>query len=366
MKIPFQNFSAVHSPYRQDLIDSFSRVLDSEWYILGSELKTFENEFSQYLGVKECIGVANGLEALQISLMALGIGKGDEVITTPLSAVATTLAILAVGATPMFVDVDSNGMITAQEIEKVINKRTKAVLPVHLYGASLDIYAIKALCEKHKLYLIEDAAQAQGTRMNGVNVGTLGTLGCFSFYPTKNLGALGDAGAIVTDDPALAAVCRQIRDYGQESKYRHTRLGLNSRLDELQASLLRVKLHFLEKENSQRRKIAEVYRKALSSVPGLTLLNYDPKSESNYHLFVITSSRRDQLQAFLKQEGIETLVHYPISIPDQPVFNKSYSEVSIPVCRTMCDEVLSLPCNPAITEVEVGIVCEAIKKFFTK
>lgn len=364
MKIPFQNFSAVHSPYRQDLIDSFSRVLDSEWYILGSEVKAFENEFSQYLGVKESIGVANGLEALQISLMALGIGKGDEVITTPLSAVATTLAILAVGATPIFVDVDSNGLITAQEIEKVINKRTKAVLPVHLYGASLDIYAIKALCEKHKLYLVEDAAQAQGTRISGVNVGTLGTLGCFSFYPTKNLGALGDAGAIVTNVPALAAVCRQIRDYGQESKYRHTQIGLNSRLDELQAALLRVKLRSLEKENTQRRKIAELYRKALSSVPGVSLLNYDANGEPNYHLFVIKSSKRDQLQAFLKKEGVETLVHYPISIPDQPVFDELYRDANIPMCRAMCDEVLSLPCNPSMGKVEVEIVCEKIDHFY--
>lgn len=335
-------------------------------YVLGEEVRNFEQEFAKYLGVKHCVGVANGLEALQISLMSLGVGPGEEVITTPLSAVATTLAILAVGATPVFVDIKENGQLNENLIKKSITKKTKAIIPVHLYGQPLEIEKIRAICEKHKLFLIEDACQAHGTTFNKVAVGNFGELACYSFYPTKNLGAIGDGGAITTNSDRLVKIIYQIRDYGQESKYRHSRYGLNSRLDELQAAILREKLKFLEKDNDKRREIAKRYRKNLSDIKEIEIVLPNLIGDSNFHLFVIKVNKRDELQEYLKENGVPSLIHYPISIPDQPMFKDKYKSIKIPVARGFVGKILSLPCHPFMRIGEVNYVSAIIDKFFNE
>ncbi|MCJ7805528.1 DegT/DnrJ/EryC1/StrS family aminotransferase [Patescibacteria group bacterium] len=345
---------------------AFRRVLHSGWYILGEEVKKFEGEFSEYLKVKYCIGVGNGLEALQISLMALGIGKGDEVITTPLSAVATTLSIIAAGAKPVFVDANEVAQINADLIEKAITKKTKAVMPVHLYGQPAEIDKIKEICKKHDLFLIEDTAQAHGSICKGKILGTFGDVGCFSFYPTKNLGAFGDAGAIVTNNKKVAKICAEIRDYGQESKYVHLRYGLNSRLDELQATLLRVKLKYLNQDNRKKRKIAKRYIEKLKNIKGLKLILPEKWDDSNFHQFVIKTSKRDELRKYLATKGIPTLIHFPVPIPDQPFLKKDYGKAKIPVCRMLAKSVVSLPCHIMMTQAQVDEVVRAIKKFFEK
>lgn len=336
-------------PYKKRLLKAIVEVVDSGWYILGEQVKAFEKEFAKYLGVKEVIGVANGLEALQISLMALNVGVGDEVITTPISAVATTLAIVAVGAKPVFVDINDQGLIDPDFIKAKITSKTKAILPVHLYGNPVNLNKILKICKKHKIYLIEDACQAHGATYKNRKLGSFGILNCFSFYPTKNLGALGDGGAIATSDAKLAQICREIRDYGQQSKYIHNRYGLNSRLDEIQAAILRVKLKYLDKENKQRQQIAAWYHKHLTSV----------NNNGNYHQFVIRNKNRDLLQTFLKENGINTLIHYPMSIPGQKIINKNICPKAVQFAK----EVLSLPCHPDMTIKQINFICNTIKKF---
>lgn len=340
------------------------RVLDSGVYVLSSEVKSFEEEFAKFCGAKYCIGVANGLEAIQISLMSLGVGKGDEVITTPISAVATTLAIMAVGAEPVFVDINENGQINEDLIEKAITKKTKAVLPVHLYGQPANVEKIKSICKKYNLFLIEDSAQAHGTKLNGKKVGMFGDVACWSFYPTKNLGAIGDGGAITTNDPKLAKICSEIRDYGQESKYVHTRFGLNSRLDELQAAILREKLKFLDKDNGKRREIAKKYIEKLKNIKDLEIVLPKKIDDSIFHLFVIKTKDRDELKKYLADNGIPSLIHYPITIPDQPMFKGGYKDVDIPVARKFVNEILSLPCHPFMDTEDVDYVSSKIKEYF--
>ncbi len=350
---------------KEELKKSFAEVLDSGYFILGPKVKQFEKEFAKYLGVKFCIGVGNGLEAIQISLMALGIGKGNEVITTPISAVATTLAILAVGGKPVFVDTTEDGLINPNLIPKAITKKTKAILPVHLYGASTDLKQIQNICKKHHLYLIEDAAQAHGSKLDGKFLGSFGNLGCFSFYPTKNLGALGDGGAIVTNNRKLAKICLEIRDYGQRKKYYHVRFGLNSRLDEIQAAILTVKLSTLEKENNERRLLAAHYTKNLSHLP-LEILKSKPTSDSCFHQFVIKVKRRNQLQKFLVSKGIPTLIHYPKIISDQPFLKPLYINVDLPISREFVKNILSLPLHPNLSVNQINYICSSIKEFYKR
>lgn len=348
---------------KEALKQSFAEILDSGYFILGPKVKQFEKEFAKYLGVKFCIGVGNGLEAIQISLMALGIEKGDEVITTPVSAVATTLAILAVEAKPVFVDTTEDGLIDPNLILKAITKKTKAILPVHLYGASADLKQIQNICKKHHLYLIEDAAQAHGSKLDGKFLGTFGNMGCFSFYPTKNLGALGDGGAIVTNNKKLAKICSEIRNYGQREKYYHIRFGLNSRLDEIQATILAVKLSTLEKENNKRKLLAAHYIKSLSRLP-LEILKPKPTSDSCFHQFVIKVKKRNQLQKFLISKGIPTLIHYPKIIPDQPFLKPLYINADLPVSRAFVKNIISLPLHPNLSVNQINYICSSIKEFY--
>ncbi len=366
MNIKFNDFATEIVERREEYQAAIARVLDSGWFILGPEVKNFESQLAKYIGVKHCIGVANGLEALQISLMALGIGKGDEVITTPISAVATTLAIMAVGATPVFVDVDECGLIDAHQIESVITSQTKAIIPVHLYGLPTNLEKIQSICKKNKLYLIEDACQAHGTTYQNKKVGSLGDVGCFSFYPTKNIGAFGDGGAITTNDDSLASACYEIRDYGQKSKYVHSRYGLNSRLDELQAAILQVKLSHLDEDNSRRRQIADQYFAKLSEIEDLKTIASTQKQNSNFHLFPILITKRDELQAFLKEKNIPSLVHYPIAIPDQPMFENKYKNIRIPMARKIVNTELSLPCHPQMSREQCYLVIDTIYSFFSK
>ncbi len=345
---------------------AFRRVLNSGWYILGDEVKKFEKEFARYLGVKYCIGVGNGLEALQISLMTLGIGKGDEVITTPLSAVATTLSIIAVGAKPVFVDTNELGQINTDLIEQAITKKTKAIIPVHLYGQPAQIDKIKKICKKHNLFLVEDAAQAHSSTFEGKMLGTFGDVGCFSFYPTKNLGAFGDAGAIVTNNKKIATICAEVRDYGQKSKYVHIRYGLNSRLDELHAALLRVKLGYLAKDNAKKRKIAKRYMGRLKGIKDIEIVLPKKWNDSDFHQFVIKTSKRDELRKFLAAKGVPTLIHFPVSIPDQLFLKKDYGKAKIPICRKFVKQIISLPCHIMMTQAQVDEVVREIKKFFEK
>jgi dTDP-4-amino-4,6-dideoxygalactose transaminase len=339
------------------LTKAFNRVLSSGYFILGKEVNSFEKEFAKYLGAKYCIGVGNGQEALQISLMSLGIGKDDEVITTPISAFATTLAILAVGATPVFVDTDQNGLIDLNLIEEKTTKHTKAILPVHLFGNCVDMERLKFICKKNRLFLIEDACQGHGSSFKGKKLGTFGDINCFSFYPTKNLGGFGDGGAIVTNNSRLVKVCREIRDYGQSKKYFHTRYGLNSRLDEIQAAFLREELKYLEVDNKKRKKIAERYFKNLKN---WEFVKYS--EESNLHLLLIKSKKRDKLQKCLESLGIQTAIHYPLTIPDQPFLKKDFGKVNIPVARKFVKEIISLPFYPEISIKEVDTVSEAIMR----
>lgn len=366
MKIPFQDFKVDAKQRRKQYQAAFDRVLDNGWFILGPEVEQFEQEFARYLGSKFCIGVANGLEALQISLMALDIKKGDEVITTPLSAVATTLAILAVGAKPVFVDTDENGLVDLNLLPQAITKKTKAVLPVHLYGNSLQMDLLMKICRENKLLLIEDAAQAHGTQFKGKKVGTFGQLGCFSFYPTKNLGAMGDAGAIVTNSASLAKKCRTIRDYGQKSKYVHTTLGLNSRLDELHAAILREKLKFLDSDNKEKNKLADSYFDGLKDLKQLELILPIKDSISCRHLVVIKTKKRNQLQKYLSNQGVVSLVHYPILIPDQPFLIKEFGKVNLPIARRLVKEILSLPAYPQMSISKINFVTKSINNFFEK
>ncbi len=352
--------------HKKEYVEAFERVLESGSYVLSHEVASFEEKLAEYLGVKYCVGTANGLEAIQIALMAKGIGKDNEVITTPISAVATTLAILAVGATPVFADVDEKGQIDADKIEDLVTEKTKAIIPVDLYGLPCDLIKIQEICKKHNLFLIEDACQAIGSTLGGKKLGTYGDTGCFSFYPTKNLGAFGDGGALVTNDEKLAEAYRELRDYGQKTKYVHTRFGLNSRLDEVHAALLSVKLEYLDEGNNKRREIAKRYIGNLKNVKGLEIVLPENIEDSNFHLFVIKTDRRDELQGFLKSQGIPSLIHYPITIPDQPMFNDKYKSLEIGTARKLVNEVLSLPCHPYMKNDEVDYVSEKVIEFFHK
>jgi len=365
-EIKFNDFAREAKLRQREYLNSFNNVINSGWYILGKEVEKFEKNFAEYLGVKHCIGVGNGLEALQISLMALNIGEGDEVITTPLSAVATTLAILAVGAKPVFVDINEVGQIDVDKIGKAISFKTKAILPVHLYGQPAEVNKIKRICKENNLFLIEDAAQAHGAFLRGKKLGTYGDIADFSFYPTKNLGAFGDGGAIVTNNSKYAEICRVIRDYGQKDKYIHTRYGLNSRLDELQASLLSKKLNHLDSDNNKRRLLAKRYLRSLEKITDVKIVLPSNLEDSNFHLFVIRTTRRDELKEFLIKRKIPVLIHYPKIIPDQVFLKNSFKDLDLPVSRRFVKEILSLPCHPFMNYNQIDYISSEIFHFFGK
>jgi dTDP-3-amino-3,4,6-trideoxy-alpha-D-glucose transaminase len=361
--IPFLDLGAGHAEIRADLDAAWHRVLASGRLVLASEVEMFEAEFAAYCGAAHCVGVGNGLDALTLILRALGIGSGDEVIVPSNTYIATWLAVTHAGAKPVPVEPDLRTYnIDPGRIESAITPRTRAIIAVHLYGRSADIEAITRLAASRGLALIEDAAQAHGARYGGRCAGALGTAAGFSFYPTKNLGALGDAGAVVTDDAALAGRVRRLRNYGSLDRNRHEVLGVNSRLDELQAALLRVKLRKLDAWNRQRQDAARRYLAILAEVE-IVLPSAAPEENHVWHLFVIRSAARDRLRQSLAAAGIETMIHYEVPPHRQPAYaSLGLAEGSLPISERLHREVLSLPLWPQIAETDQLRVAEALRQ----
>jgi len=359
------DFSFVTKRINKELKEATNRVIDSNFYILGKEIENFEREFANYLGVKYCIGVGNGLEALHIILRAYGIGKDDEVIIPSNTYIATALAVSYAGATPIFVEpVERTYNINPDLIEEKITKKTKAIMPVHLYGQACDIDPINEVAKKYNLKIIEDAAQAHGATYEGKKCGALGDVAGFSFYPTKNLGALGDAGAVTTNDKGLAEKVRVLRNYGSEKHYYNKYMGFNSRLDEMQAAILRVKLRHLEEFNKERKTIAQIYLEGFQDTN--LILPYVPKwAEPVWHQFVVRTKKRDELQEYLKSKGIGTLIHYPLPIHLQEAYKYlGYKKGDFPIAEKMAHEVLSLPIWIGLSEKCIEYIINKIKKWF--
>ncbi|MGE0462233.1 MAG: DegT/DnrJ/EryC1/StrS family aminotransferase [Vicinamibacterales bacterium] len=342
---------------RADIDAAIRRVIDSGWFVLGPEVEGFEAEFAAACGAPHAVGVGTGTDAITLILRALDIGPGDEVITPPLSAAYSALAVMMAGARPVFADIDPARLtLDPAAFEAAITPRTRAVLPVHLYGQPADMTAILAIAARHRLAVVEDAAQAHLATSEGRPVGTMGVAGAFSFYPTKNLGALGDGGAVVTRDGELAARIKRLRNGGQTTRYHHAEAGANSRLDELQAAILRARLPYLRGWTARRRQIAAAYRAGIDSPDILVLPHFDEGHV--YHLFPVIARHRAALQAQLAAQGVETLIHYPVPIPRQPALAATGPH-QCPVADRICGEVLSLPIYPSLTDAQVGQVITA-------
>jgi dTDP-4-amino-4,6-dideoxygalactose transaminase len=334
------------------------RVVDRGWFVLGPEVEAFERAFADASGAARSVGVGTGTDALILILKALGIGRGDEVITTPVSAAYTALAVMAVGARPVFADIDPDRLtIDPAAVEPLIGPATAAIIPVHLYGQPADMAALSAIAGRHGLAMIEDCCQAHLATSGGRPIGSFSVAAAYSFYPTKNLGALGDGGAITTSDPSLAARLSRLRNGGQTDRYHHSEPGLNSRLDEIQAAILSARLTFLPRWTAARRALAAIYRRELAGA-GIMV---PPECDDGhvYHLFPVRSSSRDALKAALGRAGIETLIHYPVPIPRQPAL-ASESPAACPIADRLCAEVLSLPLHPAMSEALVIEVARAV------
>lgn len=361
MHVPFLDVSYTYSSLKSEIDAAYQRVMNSGIYIMGPELTAFEAEFADFCGVKHAIGVGNGLDALEIALRALGIGPGDEVIVPEFTFVATWLGVTRAGATPISAPCDMFYGLDPQNIETRLTKKTRAIMPVHLYGQLADMAALNKIAQQHNLYVIEDAAQAHGAMCPTGVAGSLGHLSGFSFYPGKNLGAFGDGGAITTSDNALAGACRQLRNYGSTVKYQHDSLGINSRLDELQAALLRVKLRSLPAWNTRREEIAIHYLQGLQDTP-LVLPKVRQGSKSVWHLFVVETDERDALREYLSAHDIETGIHYPIAPGDQKCYTGSASEHASQTAQ----RVLSLPIGPHLDVENCDYVIDAIRSYFDR
>jgi dTDP-4-amino-4,6-dideoxygalactose transaminase len=367
LKIPFLDLQVPYSELKSELDSAYRRVMESGWYILGREVEDFEVEYARYCRVNHCIGVANGLDALHLILRALGIGPGDEVIVPSNTYIATWLGVTLAGATPVPVEPDSRTFnLDASLVLKKKSSRTRAIMPVHLYGQCCEMEPILDVARKFNLYVIEDAAQAHGAEYKGQRAGGFGHAAGFSFYPTKNLGAMGDAGAVVTNDDALARKIRLLRNYGSEKKYYNELQGMNSRLDPLQAAFLSVKLRSgLDRWNEHRRSIADIYSKRLSTVKNLVLPYVPEWSAPVWHLYVVRVARRNALQQFLLDAGIGTLIHYPIPPHLSDAFSGSgWTKGDCPIAETLSDTVLSLPMGPHLDAGSANEVADAIREFF--
>jgi dTDP-4-amino-4,6-dideoxygalactose transaminase len=360
--VPFNDLRAVQAPMAAELEAAARRVLQSGWYVLGPELEAFEAEFAAWHGVAHAVGVANGTDAVELALRALGVGRGDEVITVSHTAVATVCAVERAGATPVLVDVDeATFTIDARAAEAAVTARTRAIVPVHLYGHPADMDAVLALARRHGLAVVEDCAQAHGARWRGRLVGTLGDLGAFSFYPTKNLGALGDAGAVLAREGELATRLRRLRNYGQRERYEHVEAGQNSRLDELQAALLRVKLARLDEHNEERRRLAGLYSQSLAAVRTPVAR---AEADHAYHLYVVRHPERDRLREALLADGVQTLVHYPAPVHRQPAFaHLRERSGTLDVTERLSAEIVSLPLFAGLVEAQLQRVVESVERF---
>ncbi len=361
--IVMNDFKKEYQAHAVTVDKAIKRCLESGHYILGKETELFEEAFAAFTGATYCIGVANGLEALQIALMALGIGEGDEVLTVSNSAVATSLAITNVGATPVFVDVDEYYHMDPALIESHITKRTKAIMPVHLFGQSIAMSEIQKIAQKHGLAIVEDACQAHGARFNNQQVGTFGALAAFSFYPTKNLGAYGDGGAITTNSKELYEKCKMLRNYGQQTRYFHILKGINSRLDEVQSAILSAKLPKLPEALEKRNEIAQAYLEGLKNIPGIVLPKIRPEAYHSFHLFVIKVKDREELMTYLSEKGVQTIIHYPVPIHKQECYAE-YNSITLPVTEQNAKEMLSLPIHPFMSAEEVQTVINTLQAYY--
>lgn len=364
MKIPYLALDRIHEPIKKELDNAYYKVRNKEWYIKGRQLQQFENDFAQYCGTRDCIGVGNGLDALRLILMGLNIGNGDEVLVPANTFIATVLAITFVGAIPVLVDADElTKLIDINCIEEKISAKTKAIIAVHLYGRLCDMHEICDIAEKHNLYVIEDAAQAHGAESNGQKAGSFGIAAGFSFYPGKNLGALGDAGAVVTNDTELGKRIRVLANYGSDIKYHHIYQGCNSRLDEMQASFLDVKLPYLNDWNAERKHIASLFIKEIHN-PYIELPYQKCCLDNVYHIFPVFTPYRDKLKAYLEYNGIETNIHYPVPIPLQKAYqNQGWRISDYPITDKICKEELSIPLYPGMTGEEIRYIIDVINDF---
>ena len=364
MHVPFLELKATYRELQADLDAIYRRVMESGWYILGDEVQSFEAEFAGYCGVQHCIGVGNGLEALHLVLRAWGIGQGDEVIVPANTYIATWLAVTYAGARPVPVEPDANTFnLDAGKIAAAINKNTKAIIAVHLYGQPADMDAINQVAREYNLKVLEDAAQAQGARYKGRLTGSLGDAAGFSFYPGKNLGAYGDAGAITTNDGMLADTLRALRNYGSRIKYFNDYQGFNSRLDELQAAFLRVKLKHLEEWNWRRFSLAAVYLQKLNS-PGLVSPYVPEDITPAWHLFVVKTTQRNEMQQYLKDNDIDTLIHYPVPPHLAGAYRSlGFGKGDFPITERLADEVLSLPMGPHLKIPMAGFVIQTVNNY---
>ncbi len=361
--IKFLDLKKVNERFRGEMDAAVKRVLDSGWYLLGKEVEAFEQEFAAYCGTRHCVGVANGLDALTLIIKAYGFGPGDEIIVPANTFIATLLAVSANGCTPVLVEPDWNTrLIDVNKIESAVTPRTKAIMVVHLYGRAVEMETVWEVAKRHGLKVIEDSAQAHGAKYQGKRCGSLGDASGFSFYPGKNLGCLGDGGAVTTNDDELVKKIRAIRNYGSDYKYHHIYKGMNSRLDEIQAALLRVKLPHLDEDNARRREIAERYIREISN-PHIELpqLPTDPEGHV-WHVFAVTCTERDRLLKHLEARDIQTNIHYPTP-PHRQAAYRELGNLSFPISERMHREIVSLPLSPALTDEEVTKVVEAVNEF---
>jgi dTDP-4-amino-4,6-dideoxygalactose transaminase len=363
--VPVCDLKAQHLAIEAEVRAALDRIFARSWFILGEELAAFEEEFAGFLGIPHAIGVASGTDAIHLALRALNIGAGDRVLTAPNSAVPTAAAIVAAGAVPCFADVDPvTGLLDPASVERHLDPGVKAIVPVHLYGRCVPMDGILDLSRRHGIPVVEDAAQAHGATWRGRAAGTMGVIGCFSFYPSKNLGACGDAGACTTADPALAARLRRLRNYGERDRYVSVEFGINSRLDELQAAVLRVKLPRLAGWNGRRRELAAIYRDRLAALP-VALAPPPDQGEEVVHLFVARVARRDRLRGDLQSRGVMTQVHYPLPIHLHPAYaHLGFGPGSFPVAERRAEQIVSLPLYPEMTarqqEHVIAAVAEAL------
>lgn len=346
--------------------DAIQRVLKRGQFILGEEGELFEKEFAEYIGVKHGIGLNSGSDALYLALKALDIGEGDEVITVSHTMSSTVDAISRNGATPVFVDISGDTYcIDTSQIEEKITKHTKAIIPVHLYGCPADMDPIMDFAKKYNLFIIEDACQAHGAEYKRKRVGSIGHLGCFSFYPTKNLGAYGDGGMMVTNNEELAQKLKMLRNYGQSQKYFHDFIGVNSRLDEIQGAILRVKLKYLDEWNERRREIAQLYNELLIDSEQIVRPMEKDNTKHVYHLYVIRHVERDRIIKFLFDKGVQTQIHYPVPVHKQKAYSYLSQNSRLPITEAICDQILSLPIYQGLEIVEVRRICQVIKESIT-
>ncbi|MGI5837812.1 MAG: DegT/DnrJ/EryC1/StrS family aminotransferase [Chloroflexota bacterium] len=362
MRIEFNDLKPQHRQLRDEIQAAVEQVLDDGWFILGKQGEAFEREFADYCGTSYCIGVGSGTEAIHLALLACGVKPGDDVVTVSLTAVPTASAITFAGARPVFVDIDPRTFtMDPSDLESKITPKTRAILPVHLYGQAVDMDPILEIGKRHRIPVIEDACQAHGAEYKGRRAGSLGVMAAFSFYPTKNLGACGDGGAVTTDDPELADRLRLLRNYGQRKRYYHESKGFNSRLDEMQAAVLRVKLRYLNSWNEARRAKAKLYDSMLKGVVPPIEAEY---ARHVYHLYVVRSAHRDKLQSYLAKQGIGSLIHYPVPVHLQDAYRDlGLSRGHLPVTEQCADEILSLPLYPELPDEQIAEVAEAIAQF---